>query len=870
MDAFYASVELRRRPGAARPAGDRRRRPARGGAVGDATRPARSGCAARCRCGRARRLCPQAVVAAAATSRDYAAASAGVMAVFRVGDAAGRAAVAGRGVPRRVRGAAGGSAGRPGSASGSAPGSPTSRASPARSGWRRRSSWPSWPRPGASRTGCWWCRPAACGTSCTRCRSARCGASASGPPSSCAGLGLRTVGDLAALPLPALRAGARRGRRRPPARAGLRAGTRARSSPTSRRSRSAPRRPSTPTWTTTTVIRRELLRLAEQTAARLRAAGQAGRTVSIKVRFADFSTVTRARTLPAPTDAGHEVYETARALYDGLELDRARIRLVGVRVEGIAAGRGRGPAAGARRPRARLAGRGPGGRPGVAPVRGSGAVRPATLVGPTTRNTGAGPLRTRPRPGRDRACRRLLRAALTCRERDRGDIGRGGRSPTFPRATSARILVVAAPCGRRHVVPRRLPAVAVAPVVRRGAVPLSDHEQRLLEQIERALYAEDPKFASTVSSTDLRTHARRRVRRAIVLLILGLGGAARRRDDQHDRARRRRFLPDAVRSGLRGLPVQEGRRPPRPAGRRQRRQGRRRAAASSGRRRCCSAWKSASAAASTTAELRDPPDARRTRAGRRCVCASKSAPASPAFRCRRDQPPRPAPEVSGRTGRRPHQGSAATAGVSGGGGQRRRRASAAAAGGYGAAEGLAEAAERGRRRLGPQRRPGPGRPHRRRRQQRRPPPPAPPGLAAQSVPHGPYRGRQVAVHPGPRRVPRPLLGQRDQPQPAASRRRPAPGPGLSRRASPRGRLGPRHRHPVVRGRARPPRPRPPARPPPRPPRPRPAAGAAGSTAARTPAPAGAGAPPARSPATSSRRGVISPRAPGPPPEEHPG
>ena len=54
-------------------------------------------------------------------------------------------------------------------------------------------------------------------------------------------------------------------------------------------------------------------------------------------------------------------------------------------------------------------------------------------------------------------------------------------------------------------------------------MPLSDHEQRLLEQIERALYAEDPKFASAVSSTDLRTHARRRVRRAVVLLVLGMG-----------------------------------------------------------------------------------------------------------------------------------------------------------------------------------------------------------------------------------------------------------------------------------------------------------------------------------------------------------
>lgn len=53
-------------------------------------------------------------------------------------------------------------------------------------------------------------------------------------------------------------------------------------------------------------------------------------------------------------------------------------------------------------------------------------------------------------------------------------------------------------------------------------MPLSEHEQRLLEQIERALYAEDPKFASAVSSTDLRTHARRRLRRALALLVVGL------------------------------------------------------------------------------------------------------------------------------------------------------------------------------------------------------------------------------------------------------------------------------------------------------------------------------------------------------------
>jgi len=52
-------------------------------------------------------------------------------------------------------------------------------------------------------------------------------------------------------------------------------------------------------------------------------------------------------------------------------------------------------------------------------------------------------------------------------------------------------------------------------------VPLSEHEQRLLDQIERALYQEDPKFASTVRQTDLRTHMKRRLRRAAVVLVLG-------------------------------------------------------------------------------------------------------------------------------------------------------------------------------------------------------------------------------------------------------------------------------------------------------------------------------------------------------------
>jgi hypothetical protein len=49
-------------------------------------------------------------------------------------------------------------------------------------------------------------------------------------------------------------------------------------------------------------------------------------------------------------------------------------------------------------------------------------------------------------------------------------------------------------------------------------VPLSDHEQRLLDEIEQALYAEDPKFAAAVRSARTRS----RTRRSIVLGVLGV------------------------------------------------------------------------------------------------------------------------------------------------------------------------------------------------------------------------------------------------------------------------------------------------------------------------------------------------------------
>ncbi|HEU5470584.1 MAG TPA: DNA polymerase IV [Actinophytocola sp.] len=84
-------------------------------------------------------------------------------------------------------------------------------------------------------------------------------------------------------------------------------------------------------------VRRELLRLSERTAASLRRRGLRGRTVSIKVRFGDFSTITRSRTLPVATDVTQEIYRTATQLLDG-QTPPGAIRLIGVRVEQLGAG----------------------------------------------------------------------------------------------------------------------------------------------------------------------------------------------------------------------------------------------------------------------------------------------------------------------------------------------------------------------------------------------------------------------------------------------------------------------------------------------------------------------------------------------------
>jgi DNA polymerase IV len=80
---------------------------------------------------------------------------------------------------------------------------------------------------------------------------------------------------------------------------------------------------------------RELLRLAAEVAARVRARQFVARTVGIKIRFADFRTVTRVRTLPMATDSSETIYGVAVQLYRALGLDQPRIRLVGVKCEGL-------------------------------------------------------------------------------------------------------------------------------------------------------------------------------------------------------------------------------------------------------------------------------------------------------------------------------------------------------------------------------------------------------------------------------------------------------------------------------------------------------------------------------------------------------
>ena len=81
------------------------------------------------------------------------------------------------------------------------------------------------------------------------------------------------------------------------------------------------------------VLHRELLRLAERATVALRRRGLRARTVTVKIRYPNFSTVSRARTLPEATDVGREVHRVALELLEGHLPPGARVRLLGLRLE---------------------------------------------------------------------------------------------------------------------------------------------------------------------------------------------------------------------------------------------------------------------------------------------------------------------------------------------------------------------------------------------------------------------------------------------------------------------------------------------------------------------------------------------------------
>jgi DNA polymerase-4 len=85
-------------------------------------------------------------------------------------------------------------------------------------------------------------------------------------------------------------------------------------------------------------ILREFLRMTEKATARLRERSLFAKTISIKIKFADFSSLTRAKTVPIAIDNTHDTYEIVKSLYLALNNEGARIRLVGVSLSNLQEG----------------------------------------------------------------------------------------------------------------------------------------------------------------------------------------------------------------------------------------------------------------------------------------------------------------------------------------------------------------------------------------------------------------------------------------------------------------------------------------------------------------------------------------------------
>jgi DNA polymerase IV len=89
-------------------------------------------------------------------------------------------------------------------------------------------------------------------------------------------------------------------------------------------------------WDTAT-LRSEFRRLADRVASRLRDGGFESRTIAIKVRYADFTTLSRSTSVPEPTDVGQRIGDVALEMFGKLEVTQP-IRLIGIRAEKLTGG----------------------------------------------------------------------------------------------------------------------------------------------------------------------------------------------------------------------------------------------------------------------------------------------------------------------------------------------------------------------------------------------------------------------------------------------------------------------------------------------------------------------------------------------------
>ena len=200
-------------------------------------------------------------------------------------------------------------------------------------------------------------------------------------------------------------------------------------------------------------------------AARLRDDGYRARTVTLKVRLANFTTLTRSRTLPDATDVGADLYHVVAELYRALPGARRRVRLLGVQASGLQ------PA---------------------------GAEQLALLRGERWGDVERTLDRIEHRFGKGAA----TQATLLDRRRERVQ-------PPEPKPQRSQ---------NPSRQPQVLPIIAmkvVSPRRPEGSMPLSDHEQRILDEIERRLAEDDPAFVEQVGRTDLYTHLARRIRLAV-------------------------------------------------------------------------------------------------------------------------------------------------------------------------------------------------------------------------------------------------------------------------------------------------------------------------------------------------------------------